>query len=232
MFKKKKTQPTEIEEGSFMDELCEWAAAFAEFFLPAIAVFMLFSSVFLVAIVPSGSMEGTLLVGDTVFGTRYNGEEIERYDVMVFVPPDDEDSLYVKRVIGLPGDTVDIVSGIVYVNGEETRTDFLLEEQKIEADMHFEVPENCYFMMGDNRNYSYDSRYWPTPYVPVENMVGHPFFIIYPFDRLGDFDGILTTEDYVKGGVIFVATMAGTVFACIVSKLIAEKIQRCAPSRK
>jgi hypothetical protein len=63
-------------------------------------------------------------------------------------------------------------------------------------------------------------------------MVGHPFFIIYPFDRLGDFDGILTTEDYVKGGVIFVATMAGTVFACIVSKLIAEKIQRCAPSRK
>lgn len=125
--------------------------------------------------IPSGSMEDTLQIGDRVFGNKlaYLFSEPERFDVVTFVPPDEPGGKYIKRIIGLPGETVTIRDGEVYINDSTEPLDdsFLKEEMEPEEEMVFEVPEGCYFMLGDNRNDSNDSRYWENSYVPREDIV-------------------------------------------------------------
>ena len=114
--------------------------------------------------IPSASMENTIMTGDRVIGSRlsYLFSEPERGDIIIFRYPLDEKVYYVKRLIGLPGETVDIVGGKVYINGSTEPLDepYLKEEMRPEQSMHFEVPEGCYFFLGDNRNDSLDARYW------------------------------------------------------------------------
>lgn len=148
-----------------------------------VVLVLLFRNIFLVTYVPSSSMEDTLEPGDLVFGTRYDAQEIERYDVMVFQAVD-EDVCYVKRVIGLPGETIKVENGKVYADGIELDDSFVKGNMDSSGDGTFKVPEGSYFMMGDNRNHSSDSRFWETPYVPAENMVGHAKVVFLPLQHL------------------------------------------------
>ncbi|MDD5899461.1 MAG: signal peptidase I [Lachnospiraceae bacterium] len=130
------------------------------------------------AVIPSGSMENTLRVGDHVFGFRlaYLFSEPKRGDVVMFDWPDDETVLYVKRIIGLPGETVEITDGKVYIwNDKEGKDKTMLVEDYLKEEPVgsfgiFEVPEGCYFMLGDNRNSSLDSRKWNNKYVQKEKI--------------------------------------------------------------
>lgn len=115
--------------------------------------------------VPSGSMENTIMTGDRLIGARflYWFDDPERGDIVLFQYPVDPDTLYIKRCIGLPGETVELRNGKIYINGSETplEEDYLKEEWTIKNDgLVFHVPDDCYLMLGDNRNNSSDSRYW------------------------------------------------------------------------
>ncbi len=149
--------------------------------------------VFANIIVPSGSMLNTIQEKDRLIVSRldYKFNEPERYDVAVFKYPDDEKTLFVKRIIGLPGETVNIVDGTVYVTGTdgktiELRDDFVSDENKDNYNGTFVVPEDCYFVMGDNRDHSVDSRYWTTTnFVSRDKFIGKVMFRYYPFNTAG-----------------------------------------------
>ena len=134
--------------------------------------------------VPSGSMENTIMTNDRVIGSRlsYLFADPERGDIVIFHYPDNEKVYFVKRVIGLPGDTVDIYGGHVYLNGsqEPLMEEYIREPMLPEIPMHFEVPEDCYFMLGDNRNYSKDARFWTNTYVKKEKIIAKVLFRYYP----------------------------------------------------
>lgn len=138
--------------------------------------------------VPTESMRHTIEPGQMTIGLRVYGkqkENFERGDIIVFKTEDymvTENSLnekyYIKRIIGLPGDTVEIRNGDTIVNGEKFNDEEWIAE-KPEKDMPaVTVPENSYFVMGDNRNHSFDSRFWSTPFVPAENIVGNVWKIL------------------------------------------------------
>lgn len=133
--------------------------------------------------VPSESMEKTIMTGDRFFGNRlaYLFDDPERFDIVVFKYPDDESQLFVKRVIGLPGETVEIKDGKVYINGSETPLDDSFTPETPTGDYGpYVVPEGSYFMLGDNRNHSGDSRFWKQPCVEKEKIVGKAIFRYFP----------------------------------------------------
>lgn len=133
--------------------------------------------------VPSESMENTIMTGDRFFGNRlaYLFDDPERFDIVVFKYPDDESQLFVKRVIGLPGETVEIKDGKVYINGSQTPLDDSFTPETPTGDYgSYVVPEGSYFMLGDNRNHSGDSRFWKQPYVEKEKIVGKAIFRYFP----------------------------------------------------
>lgn len=154
----------------------------------AVIAFVLNTFIIANSRVPSGSMETTIMTGDRVIGSRlsYKFGSPDRGDIAIFIYPDDWDkgvkTYYVKRVIGLPGDTVDIVDGKIYINGSETPLDepYLHEAMDPEPPQHYEVPEDSYFMMGDNRNYSNDARRWKNKYVTEDKMVAKVLFQYFP----------------------------------------------------
>lgn len=140
------------------------------------AVVLLYTQVLINAYLPSESMENTLMTGDRVIGNRLAyklGKDPERFDIAIFHAPDDEGVLYIKRIIGLPGEKVTIKNGKVYINdGTEPLEDsFIKEKVEKEPDAEYNVPEGCYFMLGDNRNESLDSRFWDNPYVAKDKIV-------------------------------------------------------------
>ena len=134
--------------------------------------------------VPSGSMENTIMTNDRVIGSRlsYLFADPERGDIVIFHYPDNEKVYFVKRVIGLPGDTVDIYGGHVYLNGsqEPLMEEYIREPMVPDIPMHFEVPEDCYFMLGDNRNFSADSRFWKNTFVKKEKIIAKVLFRYFP----------------------------------------------------
>ena len=161
--------------------------------------------------IPSGSMENTIMTGDRVFGLRlaYLKDDPERYDIVIFKYPDDDSTLYIKRIIGLPGETVVISGGQVYVYDPSVDTSdcadvILLSDPYFLGDaLHlddsfcpetpegggkrdgvFRVPENSYFMLGDNRNHSKDSRFWVNKYVAREKIVGKAIVRYWPLNKM------------------------------------------------
>lgn len=137
--------------------------------------------------VPSGSMENTVMTGDKLFANRlsYVFSEPERFDIVVFKYPDDESLLYIKRIIGLPGETVEIRDGKVYINGStEPLDDSFIKEKMDGADGVYQVPEGEYFMLGDNRNNSSDSRFWNYKFVKKDKILGKAIIKYYPHIEL------------------------------------------------
>ncbi len=142
----------------------------------ALVLALVVNFVFIVnANVPSGSMENTIMTGDRIIALRtsYWFDSPERGDIVVFRFPDDESgkTLYVKRVIGLPGETVEIVDGTVYIDGTAL-TETYLKEPPLGSFGPYTVPEGHYFMLGDNRNGSSDSRFWENTYVAEDEILG------------------------------------------------------------
>lgn len=153
-----------------------------------VVVFVVKRFVMINAIIPSGSMENTIMVGDRVFGNRlvYQFGDPERGDIVIFKYPDNEEELFIKRVIGLPGDKVWIRDGLVYLNDSETplEEDYLPETSVGDFGPYY-VPEDCYFMLGDNRNWSKDSRLWVNTYVSRDKILAKAVFRYYPLDQIG-----------------------------------------------
>ena len=139
------------------------------------------------AVVPTGSMINTIQEKDRIIASRlaYIKNDPERYDIVIFKYPDDRKQYFVKRVIGLPGETVEVIGGVVYVTKTDGETiqldDSFVTNCKPTGDYGpFVVPEDCYFMMGDNRNSSWDSRFWTNKYVPKDDIIGKVKFRYYP----------------------------------------------------
>ena len=135
------------------------------------------------AVIPSESMENTIMTGDRIFGNRlaYLFDDPERFDIVIFKYPDDESQRFIKRVIGLPGETVEIREGKVYINGSDTPLDdSFTPETPVGNFGPYTVPEGCYFMLGDNRNNSRDSRMWDNPYVKKEKILGKAVLRYFP----------------------------------------------------
>ena len=137
--------------------------------------------------VPSGSMEQTIMTGDDLFVYRlpYLFSEPERFDVIVFDYPDNEKLLYIKRIIGMPGEKIEIKNGKVYINdaGEPLKEEFVNGQPLGDYGPYY-VPDNCYFVMGDNRNNSQDSRFWRNTFVKRRKIVGKAIFRYSPSFKL------------------------------------------------
>lgn len=152
--------------------------------------------------VPSASMEDTIMTGDRLIANRlaYKFGSVKRFDIVVFKFPDKDpnvnpnvskgdkeaNTLFIKRVIGLPGEKVTIKDNEVYINDStEPLKDEFIKEPMESPDMEFEVPEDCYFMMGDNRNNSHDSRYWQNHFVRKDEILGKAVFKYFPVNHMG-----------------------------------------------
>lgn len=180
-----KTNPEEKDERKGKSEILEYI----KIIVAVVLVVGVVNSFFLLnARIPSDSMENTIMEGDQLFGNRlaYKKEDPQRYDIVIFRFPDDESQLFIKRVIGLPGETVNIIDGKVYINDSSTPLDDSFLPEKMEGDFGpFEVPENCYFMMGDNRNWSNDSRFWQQPYVTRDQILAKAVLRYWPLNKIG-----------------------------------------------
>lgn len=167
--------------------------------------------------IPSSSMEPTLQINDRLIIEKlsYRFRKPERGEVVVFNPPNvaavpDSSLVYIKRLIGLPGDRIAIRDGQVFVNDQPLAEPYIKEPieytlptqdlsqclkcfipPKNNSNRDFTVPPNTYWMMGDNRNNSLDSHAWG--FLPEQNIVGRAFFRYWPLDqRLGE----MTTPTY------------------------------------
>ncbi len=211
------------EKRGFVRWIWEWTRSL----IVALALFVVIRTFVIEAFkIPTSSMEGTLLVGDfllvnkMVYGAEVPGlglrlppiEEPERGDVIVFDPPHDPGRNYVKRVIGLAGDTLRMVNKILYVNGDPMAEPYVKYVDRsgsdaIHPDMRWQerylvtplvrrqrryrasrdnwgpilVPRGKFFVLGDNRDNSEDSRYWG--FVDRDAIHGRPWFVYYSFDR-------------------------------------------------
>ena len=178
-----KKQP--LTRAAVIKEIISWVETigFAVLFAFLITTFLIVN-----AKVPSASMENTVMTGDRLIANRlsYIAQKPQRYDIVVFKFPDDESKLYIKRIIGLPGETVNIRNGQVYINDstEPLRTDFLHEPMRT-PDETYVVPDGCYFMMGDNRNRSSDSRMWNNKFVAEDKILGKAVFRYFPVSEIG-----------------------------------------------
>lgn len=137
-----------------------------------VLIMILFNTVFMLSIVPTESMEATIKKGDFLVSTCYDvGEDdLDRYDILIFRSLDEPDQTYVKRLIGLPGETIEVSDGKVYADGVELDDSFVQAPMNSIGDGVYVVPDGCYFFLGDNRNNSKDSRFWVKKYVPLENI--------------------------------------------------------------
>ncbi|MDA2926205.1 signal peptidase I [Acidobacteria bacterium AH-259-G07] len=132
------------------------------------------------------SMEPKLRAQDRIFVNKfvYHFSNIERGDIVVFWPPRDLTKSFIKRVIGLPGETVEIRSGVVYINGERLAETYIPPEYfDYESYPPEVVPPNYFFVLGDHRSSSNDSRNWGC--VPKENIFGEAIFRYWPLSQLG-----------------------------------------------
>ena len=121
------------------------------------------------------------------FTYRFGLGSIERGDTVVFWYPQDTTKSYIKRVIGVPGDRIRVEEGQVFVNGQALAEDYIPNEYRDYSSwrdgQEQVVPEGRYFVLGDHRNQSSDSRMWG--YVPRENIYGKAVFVYWPLDKVG-----------------------------------------------
>ncbi|ATW24340.1 signal peptidase I [Candidatus Formimonas warabiya] len=138
-------------------------------------------------IIPSSSMYPTIYIGDMVLVNKfvYRFHTPERGDIIVFKPPAEvgQEDL-IKRVIGLPGETVEIKDHLVYIDGKPLEENYLNEAPQYTFGP-VQVPQGRLFVMGDNRNMSFDSHLWPQPFLKVESVKGKAFFRYWPIKRIG-----------------------------------------------
>ncbi len=163
-------------------------------FIVAIIVFFLIIHLLIQPYrIPSGSMEDTIMTGDMVISEKvsYNFGEPKQGDIVTFIDPDNDSRTLIKRVIATGGQTVDLIDGDVYVDGnklDEPYTDgkpsFPLAGKGGVSMMYpYTVPEGEVWVMGDNRTNSQDSRYFGS--IPVSSVNGHAIFTYWPISSFG-----------------------------------------------
>lgn len=136
------------------------------------------------AVVPSGSMLNTIDIGSRLLGSRLHyklGFEPKNGDIVIFKDPDQSDRILIKRCIGVGGDKVELIpngdgTGYVLVNGQAIDEPYLNEPMQVYDYKEYNVPKDCYFFMGDNRNDSFDARFWKNTYVKKENLISNVWF--------------------------------------------------------
>jgi len=154
---------------------------------PVIFMLVFFLKVVFGCTCASASMEPTLNVGSTTFYNRlaYVKHGIERGDIVSF-KSDEYGSIFAKRVIGIPGDEISFKDGYVVINGMiADESDYLDSDIETNCERTFTVPENTVFVLGDNREDSYDSRFWQNPYIPQDKIIGK-FMGAFPFSVAND----------------------------------------------
>ncbi len=144
--------------------------------------------------IPTGSMIPTLNIGNHLMVNKfiYYFKKPRRGDVIVFVYPVNPKKDFIKRLVGLPGETIEIKDGSVFINGEELRAQELKAPQAIAERYYYnegmygegviKIPDNAYFVMGDNTKNSKDSRFWG--FVPKKNLLGKAFFVYWPLTKM------------------------------------------------
>ena len=143
--------------------------------------------------IPSDSMVPTLLVGDRLVVEKlsYRWQFPHTGDIVVFDPPlqlqtqgYSKEQAFIKRIIGLPGQTVQVRQGKVYVNNQPLTEPYIAEPPAYEWGPQ-QVPDEQFFVMGDNRNNSNDSHIWG--FLPKQNIIGRAWWRFWPFSRIGQF---------------------------------------------
>ncbi len=178
-------------------ELREWIISFAA---ALVLVIIIRSFLFTVIRVDGPSMSDTLLDGDVLFVNVLDMKlnQPERFDVVICKYPNRTDQ-YVKRVIGLPGDTLSVRGGVLYINDQPIEEPFLSDARTVRFDKAsnsfgpVRIPEGCYYVMGDNRDDSNDSR--NVGMLTEDMFIGKVEYIIFPFNRVGAVDG---SEEYAQ----------------------------------
>ena len=164
----------------------------ARFYLMVILVVLVFRyNVALHAAVPTGSMYPTVHEGDHLIVNcfTYKLNDPQNGDIIAFFHYEDDKLFpkkYLKRVIAKPHDTIDIANNMVYINGEPLDESLYLSEDvntfSYSFDFPYTLPDDQYFVMGDNREHSYDSRFWGT--VNRKDILGKAEYVIFPFDDI------------------------------------------------
>lgn len=135
------------------------------------------------------SMQPTLYNNDNLIIDKisYRFRDPERFDIIVFPFQYAEDTYYIKRIIGLPGETIQITEGVVYIDGEVLEEDYGKEVMNSSgrAEEPIELADNEYFVLGDNRNNSTDSRFTSVANIKREDIVGRTWIRIWPLNELG-----------------------------------------------
>ena len=140
--------------------------------------------------VSGSSMETTLSNGDNLIVDKltHHFKEPKRYDIIVFPYKYEENTYYIKRIIGLPGETVQVIDGYTYINGEQLAGDIYGAEVMESAGIAAEpitLGGDEYFVLGDNRNHSSDSRDPSVGILKRKDLMGRAWIRIYPFDKMG-----------------------------------------------
>ena len=182
---------------SIIKEIFSWIKVIILAFVVAL---LLNKFVIVNANVPTGSMEDTIQPGDRLIGFRlsYLFSEPERGDIIIFEYPVDPEEIYIKRIIGLPGEKIEIRDAKVYIDGSKTPLEepYLKEDWIIENDgLELMIPEGHYFVMGDNRNNSLDGRYWATEAVMNE--------LVSTLEEAVEQKYCFVSEDAILGKAIF-----------------------------
>ncbi len=152
--------------------------------IAVVIVLFLNTFIFILVTVPTGSMETTIMPGDRLYVNKlFEIKNAKRGDILVF-QSDELDAKLVKRLIGLPGETVDVnETGDVFINGEELNEPYI---NKAGGEARtFRIPEGTYLFLGDNRPVSVDARYWSNPYISEDKIIGKAIFRFFPFNRIG-----------------------------------------------
>ncbi|MCR4740663.1 MAG: signal peptidase I [Lachnospiraceae bacterium] len=168
-----------MRNSAISEEIKEWIIAIEVAVVLAVVLNMF---ILVNAVIPSASMESTIMTGDRIFGNRlaYINSEPKRGDIIIFKFPDNEKELFIKRVIGLPGETLEMRDGKIYINNSAEPLDEPYVKEKPIGDYGpVTVPEGAYFVMGDNRNNSADSRYWVNTFVYKKKILGKAMFRYY-----------------------------------------------------
>lgn len=151
--------------------------------LAVIIAILINKFLFFEILVPSGSMYPTIKPKDRIITTRiYNVNKIKRGDILVFYSDELQETM-VKRVIGLPNDSVEIKGdGSVFINDQKIDEPYV--KYPNDRTGKFKIPEREYLFLGDNRAHSFDSRSWKDPFISEEKIKGRAMYIVFPFDRV------------------------------------------------
>uniref|UniRef100_UPI00405620E2 signal peptidase I n=1 Tax=Acetatifactor sp. TaxID=1872090 RepID=UPI00405620E2 len=156
-----------------------WKKELIDYAVFAAAMLFLFKFIILLGIVPTGSMQPTIKPGDFTVSNRlaYLWGNPERGDIVVF--NGENGQLVIKRVIGMPNDTITFKEGCVVINGEIAEEPYLTEEEIVTIGFGtFVVPKGHYFVLGDNRQNSNDSRFFREPYIAKDKIKAKLLFVV------------------------------------------------------